>query len=661
MRYSTRISNLLVIAALLISVFGWAPSTTQEPVREESSLRPPGLGAPPIVIPTPQGPADDQRTANTLASVNAPGRDLIALTQRLRLKDGSSIPTVVNATTPDYPVGTQHQFYVADIVKNGYYQITASIKVVTEHAYWYVKDGYSVNLQRLQESANWFETHIYPTDRRVFGMEANPGIDNDPRITVLMAPIAGVGGYFSSSDAYPRAVNHYSNQRDMIYISDVPLGTAGAPGNYFEATLAHEFQHMIEWNLNRDRDVWVDEGCSEIAMYLNGYDIGGAEQAFRANPDTQLNAWSETTMASPHYGASYLFLRYLMDKYGGERFISSLLKHGGVGVDGIDATVKEAGNPQGFESAFKDWTIANVLNDASINSGRYSYSEGGRASTRSISTYPVTRAESVRQYATDYVKLSGNLGKATISFKGNSTIGVIGANAHSGRNFWYSNRRDQGDAILTQELDLTHTQKATLRFWTWFDIEQFYDYGYVEASADGGKTWNVIGGKYTTTNDPNGASYGPGWTGKSGVPAKSTATPKWVEEAVDLSAYAGKRTLVRFEYITDEGYNRPGLAIDDISVPEIGYTDNAEADNGWNAQGFVRVGSRMPERWFVALIEKGSPNRVREMVVSANGTGTLDLNGIGAGASIREAILVISPMAPKTTEIGNYSVTIKKK
>ena len=76
---------------------------------------------------------------------------------------------------------------------------------------------------------------------------------------------------------------------------------------------------------------------------------------------------------------------------------------------------------------------------------------------------------------------------------------------------------------------------------------------------------------------------------------------------------------MRFEYITDEGYNAPGLAIDDLRVPEIGYSDNAETDNGWNAQGFVRIGNAMPERWYVALIEDGSTPRVREMTVSPTG------------------------------------------
>ncbi|HYP39023.1 MAG TPA: hypothetical protein VEX13_01560 [Chloroflexia bacterium] len=629
----------------------------------------PAAGAVPaassLAAPPPrQAPAvqPEQRTADILASTDAPGRDIVSLTQRLKLHGTGIIPAVVNPKTPSYMVGTQHQFYVADMIKKGYFTIKATIRMVTPHAYWYVKDGYRYNLNTLRATASHFESHIYPTNRRIFGSEANPGVDNDPRITILMAPIPGVGGYFSSADAYPKQINPYSNERDMIYIAGVPTGKAGAASNYFEGTLAHELQHMIQWNVNRDRDVWLDEGYSEIAMFVNGYSTGGTDAAFITNPDTQLNAWGEPPKNGANYGASYLFLRYLGDKHGGEGFISTLLKQEGIGIDTIDAAVKASGSTAGFEGAFKDWIVANVLNDKTLAGGRYSYSEGGRVQPqRVLRSYPATRSDNVSQYAADYIKLNGSLNNATISFKGSSTIKVLPADPHSGQGFWYSNRRDTGDAMLTRELDLTGVRSATLQFWAWYDIESHYDYAYVVASTDGGRTWHPLKGRYTTSQNPNGNSFGQGWTGKSGVSANSTAPAKWVQEQLDLGAYAGKKVFVRFEYVTDEGYNKPGFAVDDIRVPEIGYVDDAEADNGWAAQGFVRIGNRMPQRWYVALVEKGITNRVREMVVDANGSGTLDLSSLGASKPIKEAILVIAPMAPKTTEKANYTVTIRRK
>lgn len=64
------------------------------------------------------------------------------------------------------------------------------------------------------------------------------------------------------------------------------------PGNdFYDGTLAHEFQHMIHWYNDRNEETWVNEGLAELAALLNGFDPGGADLAFTANPDTQLNTW----------------------------------------------------------------------------------------------------------------------------------------------------------------------------------------------------------------------------------------------------------------------------------------------------------------------------------------------------------------------------------
>jgi hypothetical protein len=660
-------SNILAALLLVASAFWALAGIISGATNVPGMQKPPGSAeivsplSGPAAMPVPAGWV--QQVASTLSSVDAPGRDLIAITRRLKLGGSGNIPTTVNSVPPNYVAGSRQQFYVADIANKTYHTVNSTLKVVTAHAYWYVGDGHRVDQQALSAAARYFEDHIYATDRRVFGPEPYPGIDNDLHITILLTPLPGLNGYFSSADAYPKVVNPFSNQRKMIYIASLPAGTPGDPGNDFEGTLAHEFQHMIHSNVHKDRDVWLDEGCSEIAMYINGYDPGGFDFRFTAQPDVQLNAWgSEPRFSGAHYGASYLFLRYLMDRYGGESFISKLVKQHGLGIDAIDAALKQAGNSAGFEGAFKDWTVANTLNNGSIEGGRYSYTEGGRAQeVKELRSYPASYKGTVHQYAASYIKLSSTLGPATVSFQGNPTVRVVAANPHSGQGYWYSNRRDSGDATLTREVDLSKVSKATLQFWAWYDIETAFDYAYVEASTDGGRSWTTLKGKYTTRANPNGANFGNAWTGKSGVSTSSSAAARWIQESVDLSPYARERVQLRFEYITDEGYNAPGLAIDDLRIPETGYSDNAETDNSWNAQGFVRIGNALPERWYVALIEDGSAPRVRELTVSPTGSATLDIEGFGPGKAIRDATLVIAPMAPKTTETADYTLAVRKK
>ena len=76
-----------------------------------------------------------------------------------------------------------------------------------------------------------------------------------------------IGGYFSSEDEYPTVVSQYSNERQMIYIN---LTGGGVPGTeFYNATLAHEFQHMIHWYWHPGDDSWVNEGMSVLAQHIN--------------------------------------------------------------------------------------------------------------------------------------------------------------------------------------------------------------------------------------------------------------------------------------------------------------------------------------------------------------------------------------------------------
>src|SRR3990172_10116259 len=122
----------------------------------------------------------------------------------------------------------------------------------------------------------------------------------------------------------------------------------------------------------------------------------------------------------------------------------------------------------------------------------------------------------------------------------------------------------------------------------WHDVEAVFDYGFVEVSADGGRTWKTLPGRTTTTRNPNGGNYGDGFTGRSGGGSQAT----WVQEEMDLTPYAGREVLLRFEYVTDDAYNAQGFGLDGVTIPELGFRDDAAADDGWTAEGFVRIDNR---------------------------------------------------------------------
>jgi hypothetical protein len=624
-----------------------SPTVPPSAVADQATASPSASGE-------PLGPVD---TWNKLTSTVVQPRSLISLTQWLKLKSSASLPQTVNATPPSYKVGDRHAFWVSDQQTNTYYTTTAELREITPHAYWYVVEGYDVSSDDLHKSAQLFESKIYPTNRATFGAEPSPGIDNDPHITVLNVPLTGAGGYFSSADQYPTQVNPYSNQRKMIYI-------ASAPGSgYYNGTLAHEFQHMIHWNVHPSQDVWLNEGMAELAMAINGFSPGGPEVIFGRNPDIQLNDWAaDAAERIPHYGAAYLFNQYLYQQYGGSKVIQAVLAAPSRGTNAISDALAALGEADRFPEVFRNWTVANYL-DPQTPGGRYEYPtiDVQVPPSAHLAQLPGQIEDSVHQYAADYVELDPSLAQGSdvvVSFKGNEAAPVLSSPLPTGKGFWFSNRGDVIDSEMTQSFDFTNRQgPLTLQFALWYDIEMDFDYGYVMASTDAGVSWTTLPGTHTTDTNPNGTNLGHGFTGTS-----SAGGPVWTEETLDLSAYAGKTVRLRFDYITDDSYNAQGLAVDNIRIPEIGYQADAEGDEGgWVGNGFVRIGATVAEQYYLTLITFDQDDRptVTPLAVDAQNGATTTIPGFGT--TTRRATLVVAATAPRTIQPAQYTVRVDKK
>ncbi len=568
-----------------------------------------------------------------------------------------AIPLVVNSTPPTYKIGDTAKFWVSNNDTQEHRHVTAELKYMTDHLAMWVEQGVKVNQKDLEASANRFEQQTYPTNREFFGSEWTPGVDNDVRLHILHARGLGdtVAGYYSSADEFSTKVNEYSNEREMFYVS-TDSGNAKPNEDFYDGTLAHEFQHMIHWANDRNEDSWVNEGLSELASYLNHFDPGGADYAYAETPDTQLTTWSDPSLGNAeHYGASYLFMSYFLDRFG-EDLTKAVVASPQNGIAGFNEALQKAGKAERFDNIFADWIIANYLDaPAATTDHRFGYSNIDLAPmsiSETYSRYPVSAKAQVSQYGVDYIRLRGS-GTVTIHFTGQQQARVMDA-LPQGAYSWWSNRGDQSDSTLTRAFDLRKAQSATLKFSALYDIEDGWDYGYVGASTDGGKTWRLLTGRHTTTQNPVGNAFGPGWTGKSG----GGDTAQWVDEQVDLTPYAGKEVLVRFEMITDDAVNLPGLLIDNIAIPEIGYTDDAETDaGGWESVGWARTDNSLAQRWLVQLVELGGDTfTVQRMAVGADGSGELTVSL----SDLSEAVLTVSGLTPVTTEPASYSYEITK-
>jgi immune inhibitor A len=594
--------------------------------------------------------AETVSTAELLRETAIPERDLRALAERL--KHTGPVPRVVNAEPPHYEIGQKETFWVNDeALSDTYLEIEASLRYVTPHLYMWVEEGLSFDQEGIEATAHKFEEQIYPTTRRYFGSEWSPGVDNDVHIHVLNANLPSVGGYYSSNDEYPRSVNPFSNEKEMVYIN-MSYVAPGTPE--YESILVHEFQHMIQWNVDPNEDTWVTEGAAQTAETLNGYDAWIS--AFLREPDTQLTAWAdEIEQAGAYYNASHLFVYYVAERFGWE-LIRDLTATESDGMAGIEAVLANNGQDLASEDLFGDWVIANFLNDTSVADGRYGYSGIGFSGDVAIDhrhrRYPDSRASTVHQYAADYIELGNTRGNLVIEFAGSTHVRLVDNEPHSGQYEWWSNRGDVSNMTLTREFDLSDLEAATIEFWTWYDIEDDYDYAYVEASTDGGQTWHILSGEHTTESNPYGNSFGHAYTGMSGGGER----PVWVKEQVDLTPYVGQSALVRFEYITDDAYSDPGFCVDDIAIPQLGYAYDAELDGGWEAQGFIRSTNIVPQDWLAQVIAFGRDTRILEMELGDKQEGRLVLEGFGT--DVDRAVLVVSALAPATTEVASYEYSV---
>lgn len=594
-------------------------------------------------------------TLEAIELADLPVRDPIALAKSLKSIAGP-IPKVVYATPPHYALGDRAVFWVGDANNASHFAVTATLHYITPHVYMWVEEGYPINEADLRRSAERFENQTYPTNRALFGSEWTPGVDSDPHIHIFNGRVPGVAGYFYSPNEYSRLVNPFSNEREMFFIN---LDVRKPGTDEYDATLAHEFQHMIHWHHDRNEDTWVNEGLSVLAEYMNGFSVTDAISAYLRQPDTQLTTWAiEDEPSAPYYGASYLFMAYFLERFGSEA-IKALVQSEMNGRAGFDEVLARLGFSERFDDLFADWVIANYLDDHTLEGGRYGYRElelEKPAAENQHREYPIAGSGTVHQYGADYIVLSSESEvDLVVEFAGETTTRLAALTPHSGRWMWWSHRGDDSHCTLSHSFDLSPVSHASLSVWMWYDLEPDWDYAYISVSTDGGKTWKLLEGPHTTRTNPNGNSLGPAYTGKSG----GGDIPQWVEEQVDLTAYAGQPIMLRFDVVTDDAVNHPGLFLDDIAIPEIGYFEDAETGaGGWKAAGFVRTDNVLPQRYLVQLIllEDGHPRIIRSKWDERQ-SGSLELKGLGK--EVREAILVISALAPATTETAAYRYTIR--
>jgi hypothetical protein len=139
---------------------------------------------------------------------------------------------------------------------------------------------------------------------------------------------------------------------------------------------------------------------------------------------------------------------------------------------------------------------------------------------------------------------------------------------------------------------------ATLIFWTYYEIEADWDYGYVEVHDVDADEWYTLPGLKTVTTLP---AFPP--QDNPNCPSPFEPFDYWIEnrwhaftgvsgpmyeEAMNLTAFAGHTIEVYFTYWTDGYLLELGWYLDDIAIPELGFFDDVESGpTSWTYNGWI--------------------------------------------------------------------------
>jgi len=386
------------------------------------------------------GPAPEEKES---ASPSRAAFDLASWQQR-KLEQVAKSGLDRSAVLAKVPAPAATFWVIDDWDQDTYVQVPATLKGTGTSCYIYVDDNVTpaeFTAQQVLDLISLFDNDVYSQDRAVFGTEWKPGIDNEDPVFILVTKAwsgQSVAGYFSSEDEVPNGpAAPHSNEREIFYVD---YNSAG--GDEAGALLAHEFQHMINYN-QRFRlkgvteDSWLNEGLSMFAEDVCGFgavsDKSTDSAAFildylNAPELISLTVWTQN---NAQYGASLLFVRYLWEKYGGNALITRLMTGNNPGAQNCADAAGET-----FNQLFVRWAYMNFFSGAiadpyfnytsiNIHDGTYAGVTLHNARSFALSGFPSTTAADYKPYSARYFWIyNQNIEALTAEFVNCTNMGI---------------------------------------------------------------------------------------------------------------------------------------------------------------------------------------------------------------------------------------------
>ena len=554
--------------------------------------------------------------------------------------------------------GTVREWFGLDERTGKYYRKNYTLRAVGQHIEVWVaqdlafpagdcrKDSVEVTEAQLAALVKEFDETIYPKETAAFstppdrngsGAKTEGDFTGDGNKTVTLVDNIRDENYFSFPKTVTYVSGFFSSQlnelvdRNVMTIdaydwkhrlgaqpADDPAGdlclSRPARPRMYEATFAHEWQHLLGYYTDPREETWINEGLSDFAQTLVGYvdgragvhdrahdshlacfqGFGPVKTSFNANPrecggpQNSLNLWNEGTPTEvlADYGNVYQFLLYLHDRFG-LATISAIHRDGSRrGLAAVQAALPTGTALYDVLHDFQTMTLVDKIVEqpggTMIGAPVERVTAASLRSSLNLANRTLYDTPGAAPNGADYVPLPTPL--RSVRFAGAKTLPPLPVGWTIADQTFFSGNSGGLDshAILPVTVPV---QNPRLELETAYALENHYDYGYVTVSTDGGKTFTVLTGDRTTWG-----KLGPALTGASGTTVKA---------GYDLKAYAGKKVLIGLRFVSDAAGNEGGWRIGRITLGDRTLSDGSSLA-GWKSPSeFV---PRPVHAWHVTLV-----------------------------------------------------------
>jgi len=264
----------------------------------------------------------------------------------------------------------------------------------------YVEEGGTLQLSDAQDLASVFDGTIYPVATDWFHPDSPPA-RIDLRVYDMGDGAGGVGGFFIRS--FPTRNDLYVDLMDVSISDEV---------------VAHEFEHLLHYDLDPNEEAWLDEGLADLSIRVT---LGEGTPAlqnhidiFEMYPENDLLTWDEgvppdeiETIAD--YGAAYAYVAYLADHFGGKGTIADLVASGGNSLSSIDSLLSSRGYEETSWDVFLAQRAANLADDPAYGGGIYDqglFDIGITAMRDTVTDYPYSyKLQDMKRYTPYFFEL----------------------------------------------------------------------------------------------------------------------------------------------------------------------------------------------------------------------------------------------------------------